>query len=324
MKALFICPRTIQPLDPDCEELVPDNHLSVGSLKSSGLADVGVCYYDDFFRARDETAEEFVLSYCAAEKPDLVVFTGLRTEIFRCEEVLQKLASFGIPTVHLWWDHISPKNRALANFYTEHRLALNVVMDITTPFEGESDKHYMNLWYPLDSRIFYSDNQGRPIDVCFMGTVFPGFFQDRVDYLAHLHKQGIKFFSKTGVYSKEPMKIADYAEKLRRSKIGLNFTYMPAFKAHHCKTRTFETMLCGAMLLEQDNEHTWHWFKPGLDYVPFNNPDDLEEKIKHYLHHEEERAKIALHGYSTIRKHYMERAFWKKVFEKLNLSTVAL
>ena len=322
MKAFFVCPRTIRPLDPNCDELVPDNHLSVGSLKSSGLADVETCYFDDFHRERDETAEEFVISYCAAEKPDLVVFTGLRTEIFRCEEVLQKLASYGTPTVHLWWDHVSPDNQALANFYTENRLSLNVIMDISKPLEGEDPEHYMNLWYPLDRQIFYYDSTvERDIDVCFMGTVFPGYFQDRVDYLTHLHKQGIKFFSKTGVYSNQPLKIMEYADKLRSSRIGLNFTYMPHFKAPHCKTRTFETIACGAMLLEQDNEHTWRWFKPGQDYVPFEDPEDLEFKIKYYLAHEEERAQIARHGWETLCKHYTERAFWEKVFEKLSLTS---
>lgn len=336
MKVLYVGPRTIQPLEPECDVLVPDHHLTVGSLQCASKVlgfEVETVYYDDFYRERDETAEEFVTSWCAVEKPDAVVFGGTRTKLFETEAVIAKLATLSIPTIHLWWDHISPENRDLAEFYTQRRLTLNVIMDLTTSAVdlGHSQpERFINMWYPLDEELFcpdwaiwlphtpIEDEENRDIDVCFMGTAFPGNFQNRVDFLEHLKKEGIKFFSKAGAYGKEPLAIEEYAQFLRRSKIGLNFTYMPKFDCSHCKTRTFETMAAGALLLEQDCSHTRHWFTPEIDYVPFSTPEELVSQIRYYLANYNERLAIALQGENRVRQAYTPVAFWEKVFRKLD------
>lgn len=38
-------------------------------------------------------------------------------------------------------------------------------------------------------------------------------------------------------------------------------------------------------------------FHSGVDFVYFNDMDDLEQKVCYYLAHEEERCAIAAHGY---------------------------
>ena len=41
-------------------------------------------------------------------------------------------------------------------------------------------------------------------------------------------------------------------------------------------------------------------FTPNKDFVVFNSPEELKEKITYYLSHPEEMDKIREHGYQTI------------------------
>ena len=101
------------------------------------------------------------------------------------------------------------------------------------------------------------------------------------------------------------------------SRIGLSFTWMEKFKRHQCKTRTFEIISCGAMLLEAANEHTPKWFEPFIEFVPFFSEKDLAEKAQYYLVHENERAEIARRGHERYCRDYNEKLFWQGVIEKM-------
>lgn len=48
--------------------------------------------------------------------------------------------------------------------------------------------------------------------------------------------------------------------------------------------------------MENENPQTRCYFTPGEDYVSFNSEDDLMDKIKYFLEHEDERLEIAAWG----------------------------
>jgi len=57
-------------------------------------------------------------------------------------------------------------------------------------------------------------------------------------------------------------------------------------------------------------------FIVGIDLDVFTDVDELRNKIQYYLEHEDERLKIAEHGYQTVQK--FDRINWaKKIIEKL-------
>jgi hypothetical protein len=305
MKVVFVGPKYI---DKSCDIVVPDNHITVGSLQSSGLFEVTPLYFE-------EHSDNSIIEYCCSRKPNMAIFGGLRTS----EYVLACLNELKIPIVYLWWDHTSPQNQALAEYLCP-LVQLNVVMDMTTPaFSSYPDK-YLYMWYPLDRRIFFDPGVTRDIDVCFCGTVLPQFV-DRIHYLSLLEKAGYKIYVKTGIYRDNPLKIEEYANLLQRSRIALNFTMLPQYNVHQSKTRTAEILHCGALLLESANEHTPKRFNSS-EYVSFSDIDDLKQKIDYYLKHEDERSIIAKNGHNKVHQNYNEVLFWETVV--FNLKTAIM
>jgi hypothetical protein len=298
MEVVYIGPKHIAP---DCQIVVPDHHITVGSLRSAGYHTTPL--YTD---CQDESS---IIEYCH-HNADAAVFGGLKPS----GKILSELT---IPKIYLWWDHTSPQNQLLAESVCP-LVDLNVVMDMTTPANTAFPDKFLYMWYPLDRNIFYPGTCERDIDVCFLGTVLPQ-FADRIHYLSLLEKQGYKVYVRTGVYRENPMTIEEYADTLRRSKIALNFTMLPQYNCHQSKTRTTEVLHCGAMLLESDNEHTRKRYVEGEDYVAFNSIEDLTAKIDHYLANDYERATIAACGSKKTHNYLNEYHFWEVVFDKIGL-----
>ena len=110
---------------------------------------------------------------------------------------------------------------------------------------------FIDLWTPQDPSIFrLPDEDDRPIDVSFMGRVDR--YTDRKIFIGMLQEHRINVVQKGGL-SEHKFSISAYANHLRRSRIALNFS-RPVFDEpnHHCKGRTVETTLCGALLMEQE------------------------------------------------------------------------
>ncbi|MDI1443850.1 glycosyltransferase [Polyangium sp. 6x1] len=74
--------------------------------------------------------------------------------------------------------------------------------------------------------------------------------------------------------------------------------------------RTFETLGCRTMLLTNATPNLERLFDVGVDLATYTSPEDLLEKVDHYLTHDAEREAMAARGYETVKaKHtYLERA----------------
>ena len=66
--------------------------------------------------------------------------------------------------------------------------------------------------------------------------------------------------------------------------------------SHQLNGRVFEAMLCGAVSVDSE--------------------DDLIDKIKYFLEHEDERLEIAARGELKVRQYYNHIEFWEKVINK--------
>ncbi len=64
--------------------------------------------------------------------------------------------------------------------------------------------------------------------------------------------------------------------------------------------RLFEVLACGGFLLSNRNAGISELFEDGQDLVFYENLDDLEEKVRYYLAHPEERRRIGEHGRRTV------------------------
>ena len=69
--------------------------------------------------------------------------------------------------------------------------------------------------------------------------------------------------------------------------------------------------------MESENDMTPQYFTPMVDYVTFDSKEDLLDKVRYYLEHDEEREQIAYSGYKKAIKNYSGEAFWDKVLNKM-------
>lgn len=80
------------------------------------------------------------------------------------------------------------------------------------------------------------------------------------------------------------------------------------------KGRNFEIPACGGFLLTQEAEDLFNFYKYGEEIDVFVTKEDLLDKIRYYLTHEQKRDQIAKSGYErTIREHTWEHRFAKIV-----------
>jgi len=86
------------------------------------------------------------------------------------------------------------------------------------------------------------------------------------------------------------------------------------------KGRTFEVPGCGGFLLTQNAPELERYFELGREAVAFRDVDELVEKLRHYLAHEDERAAVAEAGYARVlRDHTYERRF-AEIFSRIGLT----
>lgn len=309
LKVMIVCEKYIKPLDPTCKIITGADHALAGSLISSGLAETTVCYWDDYFHSNGRDAAEFVIEWCDNEKPDVLVISCLIRNIFDVDRVINKVS---VPIVYIWWDHLSPHNRSLAELFSP-LLALNVVMDGTDEFTSKYPEKYMQGWNSHDTRLFFDKGSNRDINVSFLGsTHFP--FTDRIMYLDYLDNNGIEILVRSGLHGDNPVSIDKFAEIYQHTKIALNFTLAPYLNGHQLKGRTFEVTRCGAMLLESVNQHTCRYLTPFVEYVPWTDEKDLLKKILYYLEHDSERDKIAKAGCKKVAEKFSNISFWSQIF----------
>jgi len=87
----------------------------------------------------------------------------------------------------------------------------------------------------------------------------------------------------------------EYVKILAASKIALCFLSKANF--NQCASRTFEIPAIGAFMLAERTEEQVSYFREGEEAEFFGSADELVKKAKHYLEHDEERARIAGQGH---------------------------
>lgn len=140
-------------------------------------------------------------------------------------------------------------------------------------------------------------------DVCFVGHVqettnYNGF--SRIEALDRLFKEFPNFYygSRHPAFPNKNL-FEDAAKKFSLSKIVFNISIKDDINM-----RVFETLSTGSFLLTNWIPTLGDLFEDGKHLVTYKSLDEMVEKAKYYLEHEEEREKIAQAGYQEfIAKH---------------------
>ncbi len=86
------------------------------------------------------------------------------------------------------------------------------------------------------------------------------------------------------------------------SRINLNMTMRPIETG--LSLRVWDILGCGGFLLTNYQAEVPDYFEIGRDLETYSSPDELEEKVRYYLSHEDERIEIAVNGYEKTAKHH--------------------
>lgn len=184
--------------------------------------------------------------------------------------------------------------------------------------------------------------------VAFVGQKNPA----RLKIISYLKKQGINVECFGAGWPNGRVPLSEMVEIFSNSKINLNLNPpsagfdLPSFlrlffkrrfnyivlcnpiisfkewffkREPQIKARTFEIPGCGGFMITGYGPDIGDYYKIGKEIEAYKNINDLAEKIKYYLEHDEERRAIAKSGYDrTVRDHTYEKRFeeiFKTVFK---------
>ena len=301
--------------NPDCGPTNSEHNL-FGSLLASRVATFEGIHFDEYWRRYGRNADEAILARVqTSPRPDLVVATPIWcSSITASRDTYAAIQRMGIPIVLIAFDASNPDVRREMLDYAEVATS-TVVLDLAED-ELFLDPRFVPMWTPQDPRIFQDRGLERAIDVSFVGSVDQ--YPDRKRAIDRLRQAGIEVHH-AGGQREGHLSVHDYAALFQRSRISLNFAKSVLEGPTQVKGRVFEATMCGSLLLEEDNPHVRKWLTPGVDYVPFTDPDDLAAKVEYHLKNEKERARIARSGQRKAEKLYHARNFWKRILELAGL-----
>lgn len=157
-------------------------------------------------------------------------------------------------------------------------------------------------------------------DVTFVGTIR---FADRQSFTDRIKQEGlpITIFGEgtTGYVSFDEM-IAIF----QNSKINLNFSKAGAFTwTRQKKGRVFQVCLAGGFMLTENSPDIDTYFEPGKEIAVFEDENEMIEKIRYYLAHEEERLAIARAGWERATKSYSASHLVAEAFHEIEQTRLA-
>ena len=90
----------------------------------------------------------------------------------------------------------------------------------------------------------------------------------------------------------------DYVRAIAASRIALCF--LSTLNRDTYTRRCFEIPAIGTMLLCQRTADMEQLFRPGIEADYFSDANELVEKVRHYLAHPDEQARIAAAGHARV------------------------
>jgi hypothetical protein len=190
----------------------------------------------------------------------------------------------------------------------------NVVFDYGN---GEEYKNIFGLSVPQDPTIYNSlELTKKDIDVSFMGAIK----NERGPIIELLKNNGINVYTAGGRgEGGSNLSFEDYADVIKRSKISLNFNW--AWTSPQRKGRIFEIAACGNFMLSNFPEalkgEDGYCFEDGKHFVSFNE-NNIIEKVKYWLDHNEEREQIAKSMNELYKQKYAPLPWWENIFKNVS------
>jgi spore maturation protein CgeB len=268
------------------------NVSQADGFRKSGCEVIEFNYREIATKIGNFERDKQLVKLCKNEKPDVVVFS-------KCNEiyswVVDECNKYS-KTVLWYMDTMNENyNYALIEKINRCNLIFCAIWDsYLAAKEVGGDKVYF-LQEGYDQLCNYPIELPYKYDVCFIG----GLRNKRFEYY-----NTIKFSIIENAYGIE------HSKAVSQTKINLNFT------EGGTSDRTYKILASRGFLLTEPWTSMENDFVVKQDFDVFTNVNELKNKIAYYLQHEDERLKIAEHGYQTVQK--FDRINWaKQIINKL-------
>lgn len=299
----------------DCNpsEGITNSYSVLFSTFKHSMIDVpfNIVHYDEIMLNQKIHIDGVLEKVCDKYKPNVIFFSMIMGQMKYLNpslEIIKRLKEKGHYICFIWPD-------IQQAFGMNELLALDEVADLHISHACESNikdnKKILNTWTPIDPKLYFPiSNQDIPVS--FIGSTR---YADRQQYLQYALQKELPI-AIGGGQRESKMTSEQYAQMIKKSRISINFSASPGGD-HQLKGRVFESIACGSMLLESQNEITPLFFEPGKEFIQFGTMDDMVEKITYYLNHEEDRKKIAQAGLKRFQENWTAKHFWDKVFQRI-------
>lgn len=276
------------------------------SLESTGMVEVARFHFDKYYYHTGQRGDLALLDRIKEIQPDVIILIiykhlGQDPAVMRVETI----ASINLPIITIWGDLEAVQQRQIAQ--TLEPFCAKMIG--TANKEIVEGLGYTYLHVPKDPRLFNNPDKERDVDIVFSGSFGLG-REERQEAMIHLLDNGIKLVH-GGSEGRDHFSTEEYADRYKRAKLALSFSR--AHGMNVINARPFEAMNCGAMLLEQESEELAKLYVPYVDYVPWTDKEDLLNKVKYYLEHDDERKTIASNGQRKTEELYSAKKFWEQV-----------
>jgi len=161
-------------------------------------------------------------------------------------------------------------------------------------------------------------NTERDVDVVFVGALFP----NKMSVLAGVKKEFGSNFKLHGLANLKknlyfnlvykfpgivrPLAFENYIPLYERSKIGINIHNRGKYTVGGY--RLFDLPANGVMQISDGGEYLEEFFKVGVEIESYSSEEELIDKIKFYLSHDDARIKIAKAGYERVMGSYQVKS----------------
>jgi len=285
------------------------------SLAATKLADVRTFHFDEYYHLHGKRADHALLQEVRDYDPDILCIVlykmpGSDVNVPSFETLITLHQKHAHRPIFAIWGDLEIQEQIDISKALLPYVHLNIATASSAAVARINNPKYFYSWVPKDQTVFHNPNKKRDINVSYVGSPKKERLK-RIEYL----KQHDILVKHGGGERQEHRTTEAYADTFKRSKISLSFAR--AHASHVINARPFEIMLCGALLMEQENFETPKFYTPYIDYVPYTNNRDLLEKVRYFLEHEDERQAIATHGQRTTETLYSAHRFWHTVLEQL-------
>jgi spore maturation protein CgeB len=116
----------------------------------------------------------------------------------------------------------------------------------------------------------------------------------------------------------------DLVKNFSQSRLSLGFatageSHLTGKRLTHLRLREFEAPMSGALYLTEDQAELAEYFEPGKEVLTYVDRQDLLDKARYYLGHQEESERIRRAGFMRARQNHTWQHRFRELFSVLGL-----